>query len=343
MERFEHGGDVYGHPGVADFSASLNPLGMPAAAREALLASVDACELYPDPHAHELVRALATFEQVDEKWVVPCAGATDAIARLCHVVRPRRALVFAPCYGGYEQALAQLGVEARVTLLREQDGFALGEDAALAIERGIDLVFLANPNNPTGQCLGRAALEACLARATEAGAVVALDECFVDLSDGTGSNDLLASHSNLVIVKAFTKSFCLAGLRLGYALCADATMVEALWWAGQQWAVSVPAQVAGVACAGEREYLARGQELVRGERARLVRALENLGLRVVPSDANYLLFHGPEGLGQTLLARGVMVRECDNFVGLGPGWYRVAVRTPEENALLLAALGEVLR
>ena len=95
MKRFEHGGDIYTHPGVVDFSASLNPLGMPTAAREALLASVDACELYPDPYARELVRALADFEHVDAAWVVPCAGATDAIERLCQVVRPRQALVFA--------------------------------------------------------------------------------------------------------------------------------------------------------------------------------------------------------------------------------------------------------
>lgn len=342
MERFEHGGDTYGHPGVVDFSASLNPLGMPVAAREALLASVDACEAYPDPYARELVRALADFEQVDAAWVVPCAGATDAIERLCQVVRPHQALLYAPCYSGYEQALARLGVRPRVMLLREEDGFAFGRDAATAIEQDVDLVFLANPNNPTGQCVKRTTLEACLARAVEVGAVVALDECFVDLSDGTSFNDLLADYPNLVIVKAFTKSFCLAGLRLGYALCANHALADGLRRAGQPWAVSVPAQVAGVACASERAYLERGRTLVRSERARLVQALTSLGLRVVPSDANYLLFFGPEGLARALLAKGVMVRACDNFVGLGPGWCRVAVRTPEENKLLVAALEEVL-
>ncbi len=342
MDRFEHGGDVYSHPGVLDFSASLNPLGMPKAAREALLASVDACESYPDPHARELVGALAGFEQVDEAWVVPCAGATDAIERLCMVVRPRQAIVFAPCYGGYEQALAHLGIEPRVVLLREQDDFALDKDAAGSIEQGVDLVFLANPNNPTGRCLDRATLELLLARATDVGAVVALDECFVDLSDGVGSNDLLATHPNLVIIKALTKSFCLAGLRLGYALCADGALTDRLREAGQTWAVSVPAQVAGVACAGEGDHLERSRALVRRERGRLAQSLGSLGLRVVPSDANYLLFCGPVGLGQALLAQGVMVRACDNFVGLGPGWYRVVVRIPEQNDLLVAALKEVL-
>lgn len=342
MDRFEHGGDVYAHPGVIDFSASLNPLGMPRAAREALLASVDACESYPDSHARGLVSALAGFEQVDEAWVVPCAGATDAIERICMVVRPRQALVFAPCYSGYEQALAHLGTEPRVMPLSERDGFALDRDAAAAIEQGVDLVFLANPNNPTGRCLDRATLEALLARAADVGAVVALDECFVDLSDGLGSNDLLATHHHLVIVKAFTKSFCLAGLRLGYALCADAALADSLRRAGQTWAVSVPAQVAGVACAGEGSHLERSRALVRRERGQLAQSLGSLDLRVVPSDANYLLFCGPVGLGRALLAQGVMVRSCDNFVGLGPGWYRVAIRTPELNDLLLAVLKEVL-
>lgn len=342
MERFEHGGDVWERPGVLDFSASLNPLGMPERAAEALRASVRLFERYPDPRCWEFERALAAFEQVDPAWVLACAGATDAIARLCGARRGRRALVCAPAYLGYEQALDQAGVEVVRFALDESDDFAVGRPLAAAIDTNIDLVFLANPNNPTGRCLDRDVLLACLERAGERGALVVLDECFVDLTAHRGSNELLARFPHLVIVKALTKSFALAGLRVGYALCSDGQLLAQLRAAGQPWAVSVPAQVAGVACLGEEGYLERGRQLIACERTRLRDALGEHGLHVLPSDANYLLFRAGEGLDGRLLAKGILIRSCENFAGLGRGWYRIAVRTPQENDRLIEALGEVM-
>ena len=341
LRRFEHGGNVYAHAGCVDFSASLNPLGMPQSVREALCDGVDAFGCYPDPACTELVRALAAFEQVPCEWVLACAGATDAFARVCAALRPPHALVCAPCYSGYEQALEQVGSEVVCHTLSAERGFVL-EDVPVA-HSGASVVFVANPNNPTGLCVERDVLVRCLDRAREAGALVVLDECFVDLTQHAGSNDLLARYPNLVIVKAFTKTFALAGLRLGYALCSDAELLERLRAAGQPWAVSVPAQIAGVACADQGDYLARSRRLVAHERERLSQALASHGLAVVPSDANYLLFCGPRGLDQKLLARGILVRTCDNFRGLDNTWYRVAVRLPAQNAKLVDALGEVLR
>lgn len=341
-ERFEHGGNVYAHPGCLDFSASLNPLGLPQAVREVLSANVDAFAQYPDPACTELTRALAEFERVPESWVVPCAGATDAFARLCAVTRPRAALVCAPCYAGYEQALAQTDAEVVAHRLDAQDGFEVGTDLVRSIHKGIDLVFIANPNNPTGRCVRPEVLVACLERAQACGTTVVLDECFIDLTQRPGSNELLGSYPHLVLVKAFTKSFALAGLRLGYALCSDKAMVEHLHEAGQPWAVSVPAQLAGVACLADKTYLVRARDLVARERDRLVRALRSCGMRVVDAEANYLMFRGPEGLADKLLDAGVLVRSCANFPGLDDTWYRIAVRTPAENDALLWALENTL-
>ena len=343
MERFEHGGDTYALPGVLDFSASVNPLGLPREAVEALRTHAEDFSAYPDPHCRDLKAALASFEGVAERWVLPCAGATDAIWRLCAVLRPMRALVCAPCYAGYEEALAQVGTQVTYHHLHKDEGFAAGPDLADAIVEGIDLVFLANPNNPTGLCLDRSVLASCLDRAREVGAVVVLDECFVELAGRRGSADLLLGNPHLVIVKALTKTYALAGLRVGYALCADESLLERMRRAGQPWAVSTPAQVAGVACLRDGDYLQRSLRLIGEERASLRVALAALGLDVVPGVANYLLFEGPEGLREELLERGVLVRTCENFVGLGPRWYRVAVRTHDENERLLAALEEAMR
>lgn len=332
---------MYAHPGCVDFSANLNPLGMPSGVREALCNSVDAFAQYPDPACFALTEALAAFEEVPREWVLACAGATDAFARVCAVVRPARGMVFAPCYSGYEQALEQAG--ARVW--QNEVGF-VKSGLDIFDKTAAELVFIANPNNPTGQCVERVTLVAFLEQAQDRGATVVLDECFIDLTSRERSNDLLRRFGNLIIVKAFTKSFALAGLRLGYLLCSDAVMIERLRAAGQPWAVSVPAQIAGVACveADERErYIQRSKQLVAQERERLHAALLSFGLRVVPSDANFLLFEGPKGLYEAMLERGILIRPCDNYRGLSERWYRIAVRTPQENTLLMRAMEEVLR
>lgn len=343
MERFEHGGDLYTHPGVLDFSASINPLGMPQGAVEALRASIEAFATYPDPYSRDLRTALATFERVPEEWVLPCAGATDAITRLCQVLLPARALVCEPCYAGYEEALVQVGAQVVSHRLHSDEGFVVGAGVAEAIDDGIQLVFLANPNNPTGLFLDWSVLVSCLERAREVGSVVTLDECFIDLTGQKGSTDLLVRYPNLVIVKALTKTFALAGLRVGYALCADNEFLGRMRRAGQSWAVSTPAQVAGVACLRDADYLRQSLGLLANERAFLREGLSALELNVVPGEANYLLFEGPEGLREALLAHKVLVRSCENFAGLGPRWYRVAVRTHHENQRLLAAFRKVLR
>ena len=343
MRRFEHGGNVYAHPGVLDFSASLNPLGMPPLARRVLVEGVDVFEHYPDPACRELTDAIARFEGVGKGEVLACAGATDAFARICSAVRPRRALTCAPCYSGYEQACVQAGVDLTWHELCCEDGYLLTERFAEHIEEGVNLVFVANPNNPTGLRAKEEVIRSCLERAREVGALVVLDECFVDLAGGHGSNALLGEFPNLVIVKALTKTYALAGLRVGYALCSDGGLLSALRDAGQPWAVSVPAQLAGVASLRDVGYLAKSQELVAGERARLGEALQALGLHVLPSDANFLLFEGPEGLHGQLLRCKILIRSCDNFRGLDSRWYRIAVRRPEENDLLVRALERILR
>ena len=341
MERYEHGGNIYAHPGCVDFSANLNPLGMPRATREALASCALACEAYPDPQCGELVAALATYEGVARDWVLPCAGATDAFTRICLALRPTHALVCAPCYSGYEQALEVVGTRVVRHCLRPDEGFEVTARLARSLCPPVEVAFVANPNNPTGRCVQRDVLTACLDRAAEQDIVMVLDECFVDLTLSPGSNDLLGRYPNLVIVKALTKTFCLAGLRVGYLMSANAELIARLRRMGQPWAVSVPAQLAGVAALQEKGYVARSRAFVARERARLLRAIEACGLHAVPGEANYLLFEGAHGMYEGLLDCDILVRPCDNYQGLDERWLRIAVRTSAENDRLIRALGRM--
>ena len=144
----------------------------------------------------------------------------------------------------------------------------------------------------------------------------------------------LAGHPDLVVLRAFTKEYAMAGLRLGYALCSDTALLEKMGRSGPPWAVSTPAQAAGVAALEAEDYRRALRALVAEERPRLQRGLETLGCRVVPGQANYLLFfHQEPDLCPKLRARGVLLRDCGDYAGLGRGWYRAAVRTGRENGI----------
>ena len=350
MGRFEHGADVYAEDGtrceLLDFSASLNPLGMPDAAVRALRDAVACFDIYPDPDCRALVAALARHHGVDAARIVCTAGASDLVMRLCLALKPERALVTAPCFSGYEQALELVGARVLRHALRAEDGFAVTPRIleALAGDSAMrpNLVFLCSPNNPTGLVMDRALLRRVVRAARETGAVVVLDECFLDFTDAPSAVDLCGGFPNLVVLRAFTKIYAMAGLRLGYGVCGDVRLAARLQQAGAPWAVSTPAQVAGLAALSEPGWVERSRNFVRCEREALAAQLAARGLHVVPGQANYLLFQGPAGLHGPLLERGILVRRCQNFAGLDDTWYRVAVRIGAENAILLTALDAAL-
>ena len=354
LGHFEHGGDTFGRADAIDFSASLNPLGMPETAIEALRENVRAFEAYPDVCNRELAEEVAAFERVDVLRTCMCAGATDAFDRIVDVLAPRGVLLFDPCFSGYERALRRCGAPiAHVPLYDEEDfdftDRALGAAcAALSQDDGPDLVFLCTPNNPTGRAVGRDFLRALLAFAQHRKATVVLDECFADLAALESAIPLQEEFPNLIVVKAFTKTFAMAGLRLGYIVCPDGDLAKRLHEAGAQWSLSVPAQIAGVAALHEPDYLVRTISYVGKERIRLEGELRAAGMHVIPSCVNYILFKdtrpAPDAaaLFGCMAERAIIMRRCGNFEGLDDSWYRIAVRTTEENTRFIEALKEVL-
>jgi len=337
-----HGGDIYGGDITLDFSANINPFGTPEAVREAVCAALDRLDRYPDPYCRALVASIAAAENVDGRCVLCGNGAAELIYAFCRAAAPRTALLTAPTFLEYAQALEETGCRCVSYTLRQEDDFVLKADIldTLADVRP-DAVFFCDPNNPTGCRIDPSLMEEILRRCREQGTRVFVDECFADLCDERHSLcPRLEEFPNLFILKAFTKSYGMAGLRLGYGLSADSALLYAMASAVQPWNVSVPAQAAGVAALGQQDFLKKTRELIRAERPRLKSFLESLGWYVCPSQANFLLFRGPDELGERLRRRGVAIRECSNYPGLCEGWYRIAVRQREENDMLMAAIRE---
>ena len=347
----DHGGDwagftrTYGTPPL-DFSANVSPLGVPEAVRRAAEAALAEAGRYPDPLCRALREKLASCHGVPADWVLCGSGAADLIYRLAAARRPRRALVTAPTFSEYENALALWGCQVSRFPLCEEKGFAVTEEILSAITPELDMLFLCEPNNPTGRTTDRALLERILERCNACGTLLAVDECFNDLLDDPAAHTLLDSlprYENLLILRAFTKSHGLAGLRLGYALSQNVPLLETMTRSGPPWAVSAPAQAAGLAALADDESLKALRQLIRRERPRLAAGLTALGCRVCPGEANYLLFfRGVPDLSRRLAERGVLIRDCSNYHGLGNGWYRAAVRTQVENTAFLNMMEEVL-
>ena len=351
MPVYTHGGDIltaqaaYGGE-VLDFSANLNPLGMPAPVAEAARQAADQSTCYPDPLCRDLRRAIAAHDGVGEKQVVCGNGAADLIFRLVFALKPKKALVTAPAFSEYEEAVTCVGCQVVRYTLDQDKNFDLDAGFVDAIESDTDLVFLCTPNNPTGRLIDQELLLAAAEKCRGLGAVLAVDECFLPLScGGPGLAPWLVEYPNLLLLRAFTKSYAMAGLRLGYALCADAALLERMSAGGPPWSVSTPAQAAGVAALGQcPDWPSQARAFLERERPALAEGLSALGLDVVPGQANYLLFRaaGTADLKESMLTQGVLIRSCANYHGLGEDWYRVCVGQAEQNRRLLAALREVL-
>ena len=348
---FEHGGDWAGFREARgelplDFSASVSPLGLPAGVREAVAEAMDLADRYPDPFCRALRRDVAAAWGVPAERILCGNGAGDLIERLVRALPPGRAVVPAPSFSEYAAALRRAGWAVDEWRLAPEEGFPLTESFLSAVTEETGLVFLCEPNNPTGVTAPRDLLLALLDRCRDTGTVLAVDECFNGLLPDPEAHTLLPflDRGPLLVLNAFTKLYALAGLRLGFVCCADPVLLERMRRCGQPWPVSVPAQAAGRAALRDRDYPRRLRALLDRARPELAAGLAGLGADRITGEANFLLFRHPLlRLAEELEAAGILIRRCETFSGLGPGWYRTAVRTPEENGELLEAMRRVIR
>ena len=349
MKQLVHGGDWMGYRerfgrDALDFSANVSPLGLPEGVAQAIREALAEADRYPDPLCRTLRAALSRAEGVPSEQILCGNGAADLIFRLVWAAKPRRALVTAPTFAEYAAALDTAGCEVKRFFLEEAEDFAVTDALVDAVDESTDMVFLCQPNNPTGQLESPGLVEKLLRRCEACRAILAVDECFLDFlpdADRWTAKPLLKSGS-LVIFKAFTKLYGMAGVRLGSCLCGDEALLEKMQAAGQPWAVSSLAQAAGIAALKETAYVGEVRALIAQQRPAMTAGLRALGLRVIDGKANYLLFRAPADLNERLRPLGTQVRSCANYPGLGPEWYRTAVRTAPENARLLEIMREVL-
>jgi len=349
----EHGGNVRRLaqqagicPGrLLDFSASINPLGPPEGLRAVISREIENLVHYPDPDCAEVGELLAKHHGVQPEQVVVGNGSTEILFALARALAPARAVIPVPSYIDYAKAARSAGRTIEFLRLEERDAFVLSWPALEERLRGDEYVLLGQPNNPTGLTFD--VEEFARFAIGRPNTTFVVDEAFADFIDGYRS--LAERHiANVIVVRSLTKFYAIPGLRLGYGV-ADGATAARIRDCLLPWSVNVLAQKAAMALLSDKEYAQRTVALVARNRRRLARELADLrGIYVYPSVANFLLVRVDRSdvtateLADRLLREGIAIRTFGASQCLDSRFFRVAVRTDEENARLIDALARAM-
>jgi len=356
MIKYEHGADIYSsakkfnidEDKILDFSSNINPLGIPKSVKEAYLKSLKICDRYPDPGLRKLTNEIADYEKVSKNWIFNSNGASEAIYRIVLSLKPKKALLTAPTFGEYEESLEILDTDISYYYLKEGNNFDLDEDFTNFITDDLDILFLCNPNNPTGRITNKGLLQSIIKKAYNSNVYVIVDESFLDFIPNKiklSVVDFLKLYPNLIILKSFTKIYSIPGIRLGYCMSSNKNLIESIKKNGPPWNISAAAEACGVAALKEEKYVRETTSYIATQKKYLINELTNLGFKVYNSEANYILFrlNNDIKLKELLEKNYILIRSCSNYKGLNEKFYRIAVKTKEDNIFLINKLKEVVK
>lgn len=338
-----HGGDIYRNKITYDFSVNINPLGIPAECKKALVEGTDLCENYPDVYGEELITKLAEKKGLDKNQIILGNGAAELIYTFAQTLPIKQAVTICPTFSEYEKAV--LSAEGKMEYVRDE------QELLTSITEETDAVFLCNPNNPDGRLYDEEFINQVLAQCVKTQTYLFVDECFLPFVDEEDAVTILSHFRGnedkkyLIVLRAFTKIYAMPGLRLGYAVVGDNALKENMRKHIQPWNTSVLAQHIGSVALDLDEYVSETRKLLTIEHKYLMdelRKLETIGcLQVFDTRANFILLNSEIDLYERLLEQGILVRDCSNFVGLSRGYYRIAVKSHMENVALIDALRRI--
>lgn len=367
MTRPIHGGNIrevqnkYGLSkyAVLDFSASINPFGPPRGVKEVIKKSIDALPNYPDSDCLELRQAIAAYlssisdpvGQFDPDNILVGNGSTELIHLIARVLTPKQALIPIPTFAEYEDAVRLTGGRCISVKARPDKDFSWPMETILGRLNQADILFLCTPNSPTGYLMPEADIYKIIHACKKHKIVLVIDETFLDFVDGGEQRsfvNLAARTSNIIVLRSFTKLYALPGLRLGY-LVGGKTLVKKIGRMQPPWMVNTLAQAAGLEALKDRPYAAQTVVQLNLEKEWLIAELSKTpGLLPYPSAANFILCRiatnkiDSAALTDEMARKGILIRNCSTYRGLGKSFIRVATRTREENTRLISSLREVL-
>ncbi len=346
MITMAHGGDIYRNKVNKDFSVNLNPMPVHPDVLRAIEESGRQADVYPDIHQDELRTLISHYEGLEKECAIAGNGASELIMAAVRALNPASALLIEPCYSGYRYTLESLpGCKIHEYILTEDNGFILSEDILDHIRPDTDMLFLTDPWNPTGRNIDEQLLDKILKKAYEENVNVILDQSFIMLSekayDRCVISELLNEYDNITVIRSFTKFLGVPGIRMGYAL-SSADNIDKIRKCLPEWNLSTQAEAVmkvGIKLAYDRAYTDEVLKEIRSGREYLTAKLQRLGHRVFDSDTAFILFKSDDHeLYDGLLDKGILIRDCSDYRGLGKGYYRTAVKDNDSNRMLTESM-----
>lgn len=358
--RHVHGGNLYeaskvygiSSSQILDYSANINPLGIPDVLRDILISNIDNLVNYPDPECNDLRNHISKYLSLPNENIVIGNGASEIIFLLFNALKPGKVLIPAPTFAEYAKAAESSGARVEYLELKESEDFKL--DIELLVEnasRGINAVVLCNPNNPTSTLVTKDDMSELISRLHTQGIYIVIDEAFIELTAGGNSNsvsDLVHTYDNLFIVRAFTKIFAIPGLRLGYGL-GDKKLVKSMWDMKMPWSVNSLACSTGKMLPEGGEYMEKTSKWLVHEKKWLFEELSKIGvIKVFEPQTNFILAKildeelNAHRLRDTMAAQGILIRDASNFMFLNGRFFRVAVKDRKSNEIFVEKLRNVL-
>ena len=331
---------------ILDFSANVNPLGPSSLAKRAAKKSLAFIDHYPDSDMIGIRRAIARYFGIKYQQVTCGNGSNSLIHFLPRVFKPKKVLIPVPTYSEYAVAAEDAGSAIVSFHLRERDGYHVDPIELSFALKGVDMAFLCNPNNPTGQIIPKKEMMEIISYALPQRVTLVVDEAFMDFVDSESIAKEAVQSSRIICIRSFTQFFGMPGLRIGYAISDEATIAD-LQNAQEPWTVNIPAQEAAIAALDDWGHIKKTHRLIEKERNRLLSALRLLpGVEPFPGTANFIFLKFDMIDAHTLIeklgCRGIMVHDCSCFQGLDSRYIRIAVRTRRENNRLIRSLRELI-
>ncbi|MBI5212104.1 MAG: threonine-phosphate decarboxylase [Nitrospirae bacterium] len=358
-----HGGNIYrlaeelniDEREIIDFSASINPLGAPKDVLSAIKEKSRHLFNYPDPDAEHLTQAIAQHIGISPQSIICGNGSTELIYLVVRALKPEKVLIPAPTFSEYERAVGD-PKKVEYFILWEKNKFDLNIDKFIAAMSGssssatyksslttsVDVAFLCNPNNPTGRLLKKEDVLKIANAAKDLRCYLVVDEAFIDFLPYESVIKEVENNPYLIVLRSMTKFYALSGLRVGYC-AAHKSVLNIIKEYKEPWTVNTLAQAAGTAALDDKPYRDETFKVMRSEKKTLEDGFRVLKITYFQSSANFYLlkFDNAQEIISRLRSKGIMVRDCSNFMGLDNSYIRVAVKSNKDNMRLLKELANL--
>ena len=353
MANYGHGGNAkeisrlnnIRYEDIIDFSANINPLGMPENVKQDIKNNLNLLEKYPDINYLELKESIAEFENVDIHNIILGNGAADVIYNVIRAIEPKKVLTLAPTFSEYEEAVNSVNGKTVFYTLSEKNDFNVKEEIIECLNEDIDILVICNPNNPTGTLIEKKLMKKITQKAKEYNIFVLVDESFLDF---IGPDNCMISYikefNNLVIIKSLTKFFAIPGIRIGYGILENQKIIDKVEKISPAWNINTIADIATKGSLKDKAYIKNTIEYVNAEKTYLYKKMQNIeGIKVFKPSVNYIFFKSEFKLDLKLelIKYNILIRDCSNYKGLENGYYRIAVKTHEENKIIIKYLKKI--